>query len=494
MAFMKVPYSSYVEEKIISIASTYSWFASFLSVFWKKALLKKIATNWQRKGALRVPLSLYIALNNRSSLDTKKYNGFNFKTKVLSHQFSLERKVAPILSNENKSVLLLVHNSLPYDSAGYALRTINEAKAYISLGYKVVIVTRMGYPWDLIKHKNQPRKSSQWIDGVEIISFEGERKYKVDSDIKYAIEYGIKIAKIVKQREISFIQASSNYINGFAAYFASIKSNVPYIYEARGMWHVTRGSGDISFRQSEQFQYEEKMERFVLNHASANVFITHIMRDLYLKDRSKPNSILRNCISPEINSFKSIAPPFCTNRPLKLIYAGSLVFYEGIDVLIDAVSELSPHLVTLDIYGDGPFKLNVEKQLVNADVNHITYHGKVDAKHIGLAYSNADVVVVPRIDTEVTRMVPPLKPIEGLVYELPVIVSDLPAIRELTHEFKGVFYVEPGSKLSLINAITLLSEEYDEFKALVESDSEIILRDRTWACELKSCLSQVFEI
>ncbi len=155
-----------------------------------------------------------------------------------------------------------MHNCAPYDNAGYALRTLHEAKAYKALGYQVTIATRLGYPWDLAKHRNLPFQESQWVDGIEILAITGTRQYKIDSDLKYAIQYGQKISEIVKVRNIGIIQASSNYINGFAAYFASRKTGIPYIYEARGMWHVTGAGANPKFRQSERFNYEDKMEQF----------------------------------------------------------------------------------------------------------------------------------------------------------------------------------------------------------------------------------------
>ena len=46
-------------------------------------------------------------------------------------------------------------------------------------------------------------------------------------------------------------------------------------------------------------------------------------------------------------------------------------------------------------------------------------------------YAAIDLFVIPRIDDRAARLVTPLKPLEAMAMEIPVIAADLPALREL---------------------------------------------------------------
>lgn len=451
----------------------------------RKKILKR-HNNLIIKGYLSLPLTLLLKIKNKSKQDMKRINRLKHCISFINTTGDYQQKRPQLQAIiPYKTILLIVHNSLPYDSAGYALRTLHEAKAYQAQGYNVLIVTRLGYPWDLAKHRAKPEKSIQWIEGIKIIAITGTRQYKVDSDLKYALQYAQKIAHIVQYHHVDILQASSNYINGLAAYFAGKKCQIPFIYEARGMWHITGGSRSFEFRNSEQFNYEDKMEQFVLDHASANIFITDIMKRKYHNNKSIPTLILNNGI--DINEIVShrVLLNYQKGHEFKLLYAGSLVFYEGVEFLISAVSQLADYNVCLDIYGDGPYLDTVKKVLYKLNNNNIHYHGKIPKNAMMELYPKYHGVVIPRIDCEVTRMVPPLKPIEALWHGLPVIVSHLPALTELLEGIKSVLFTEPENISALKKNILVLMHNYPEIVASITKDIEFIKHNKTWDIEIR---------
>lgn len=54
-------------------------------------------------------------------------------------------------------VMFCLHNSAPYDQAGYWHRTSAIFSSLTPAGMELSAVTRPGYPWDLIKHRQEPR-------------------------------------------------------------------------------------------------------------------------------------------------------------------------------------------------------------------------------------------------------------------------------------------------------------------------------------------------
>ena len=467
---------------IIHLAVHYLVISKLLARKWRKRLLAKIATEAKLRGQIKTPLLLLSSMNNKRLTDIKKINNLNFCQAILSHNFS-KPKISIDAVNNSHSILLVVHNSAPYDNAGYALRTLHEAKAYQALGYQVTIVTRLGYPWDLAKHRELPFQTSRWVDGIEILAIGGTRQYKIDSDLKYAVQYGQKVAEIISERNIGLIQASSNYINGFAAYFASRKTGVPYIYEARGMWHVTAASANPTFRQSERFNYEDRMEQLVLNHASANIFISDILKKRYYQNKEIPALIIKNCIN-DLSENAIIHKNYQKENPFKLVYVGSLVYYEGLVSLIDVVAGLENKNIQLDIYGSGPHQAAVERKLAQVKALNVFFHGRVPSEQVAGIYRNAHGVVVPRVDCEVTQMVPPLKPIEAIWHGLPVIVSELPAIVELMQGLNALLYAKPDDASALKKQILSLRDDYQRYVSYVPSDIEYIRNHRSWNKEM----------
>ncbi|WP_299008282.1 glycosyltransferase [uncultured Shewanella sp.] len=440
-----------------------------------------------QKGRLSLAYSLLLKIKHKTKQDQKRINRLFHCLQCLRTHVDTQQhiKAQPLAGHQQyKNILLVVHNSLPYDSAGYAHRTLHEAKAYQAMGYRVIIATRLGYPWDLAKHRGLPQKRRQWVDGVEIISLTGTRQYKVDSDIKYALQYAQKLADIIAQRQIHVLQASSNYINGLAAYFAARKCRIPFIYEARGMWHVTGGSQSNQFKTSEQFKYEEHMERLVLKHASANIFITKYMKNRYHYHADISSVVLNNCVN--IKTLK-LSPSMQAHRQgstFKLLYAGSLVFYEGLEGLMNTVSALKTHKVTLDILGDGPLKGDIEKHIEKhikvLDTPRIRYRGKLTQDALTKQYSQYHGCVVPRINCDVTQMVPPLKPLEALSHGVPVIVSSLPALKEQLSGLSSVLYFQPNNLSSLKQQIIHLITHHSDILKQVKNDISLIRKEKTW--------------
>ena len=475
---------------VITLATRFILVAFLLTKFWRKRLLARVATKRIAQGELKVPHLLLSSLNNKRLQDIKKSNLLRFKSNILTTTPTQPVNLPVLKKGHNKSVLLVVHNSLPYDSAGYAHRTIREAKAYQALGYCVSIVTRQGYPWDLAKHRNQLDTKSNVIDGIEIFTLKGNRRYKVDSDLKYAIEYGNQVAILAKKLDVGFIQASSNYINGLAGYIASRKSGIPFLYEARGMWHVTRASKEKGFSSTEAYKYEEAIERWVINNASAAIFITNELRKKYSNSALTKTAVLPNCIDDsEPVSQPSLS--YRRNSKFRLLYAGSIVFYEGLDLLVEVVSKLESNGIELSIYGGGPDSNKIEGLISKLDSNNIHFFGRVEQFEVKQAYGSHHAVVVPRINSKVTSLVPPLKPLEAIWNGLPVITSDLPAIREIMGGVGSVLYIKPSNEQSLRCAILKLQDEYEIFAAKVKADQAYILKERSWKEQLGRAINQL---
>jgi glycosyltransferase involved in cell wall biosynthesis len=111
----------------------------------------------------------------------------------------------------------------------------------------------------------------------------------------------------------------------------------------------------------------------------------------------------------------------------------SLVDYEGLETVVRTVATLRArgHDVTGLLVGDGvsrPGLARLADELGVAD--HVVFPGRVPPGVAQTWLAALDVVLVPRRDHEVTRLVTPLKPVEAMAVGRPVVASDLPALVE----------------------------------------------------------------
>ena len=143
------------------------------------------------------------------------------------------------------------------------------------------------------------------------------------------------------------------------------------------------------------------------------------------------------------------ADPATSNR---VFFAGRLSSEKGIGVLVDAVRMLSERNVDigLDIAGDGPEQERL--QALAADLDNITFHGRLDKQGVNELFVSSAALVVPSTWHENQPMVI----LEAIAAGLPVVASDIGGISELVRDGETGALVPPGDATALANALESL--------------------------------------
>lgn len=90
-----------------------------------------------------------------------------------------------------------------------------------------------------------------------------------------------------------------------------------------------------------------------------------------------------------------------------------------------------------------------------------------------------DVVIVPRRDVEVSRLVTPQKPVEAMALSRPVIISDLPALRETVATDDGTVHALTFPAGSAHELAGCIRSAYENRGHAATAGSEIA-SNRTW--------------
>jgi glycosyltransferase involved in cell wall biosynthesis len=160
----------------------------------------------------------------------------------------------------------------------------------------------------------------------------------------------------------------------------------------------------------------------------------------------------------------------------------SLVGYEGLDTLIDAVALLRARGVDARacLVGDGVSRPELERRAADAGIaDAVLLPGRVPAADAPHWHRALDVFVVPRRDVEVCRQVTPLKPVEAMALGRPVVASDLPALAEVLTDGAGRL-VPAEDAAALADALDEVRQDDATRAGLVAAGREVAA-GRTWA-------------
>lgn len=297
------------------------------------------------------------------------------------------------------------------------------------------------------------------------------------------------------------IHAHSPYRCGLPAARAAKKLGIPFVYEVRGFWEESSVVAGRFTTNSAKYRFWRRKETQAMKSADAIVCICQQLRKA-IAERGIDESrifVTPNAVDPaefvppdEHAAAKAELPedireisdrlPGCT-----LGYVGSLRKLEGVDELVRAAAELIKRGqdVSLLVVGGGPDLpglIELARELGISD--RAVFTDRVPHENVHLYYRLIDVFVISRPDARVTRMVTPLKPLEAMAMERALVMSDLPALREMSVEGETALYYQPGSVKDLADKCQSLIEDA-EFRRNLGRNARIWVREhRTWSASL----------
>lgn len=384
----------------------------------------------------------------------------------------------------------LLHNSLPYTSGGYSTRTHGLLASMVRRGWQVDAITRPQYPADRPEGKDVPRselESGSVIDGVRYSRIlDGS---SVVNTVGHIDHFATSVAERAKTERWGVIHAASNHFVGLSAVEAAARVGVPSVYEVRGLWEVTRMSREPHYEETERFAMTEKLEADACRYADHAFAITEGLRSLMI-DRGVPAdhiSLLPNGV--DINRFTPSSPDESLRQKLglegKIVvgYVGSVLDYEGLELLVDAVKILVDDglPVALLIVGDGKAFDSVKSRIEQAGISeHVVLPGRVPHAEAESYYSIIDIAPFPRLPLPVTELVSPLKPFEAMAMAKPVVVSSVGALTEIVTDGENGLVFTKGDVNSLAATLARLVDDKDEREQLGAAGRDWVVANRSW--------------
>ena len=138
-----------------------------------------------------------------------------------------------------------------------------------------------------------------------------------------------------------------------------------------------------------------------------------------------------------------------------IFYHGSIGYRRGVVELVEAISLLNKKYddIALIILGSGSDLATVRKIKNEQKLNNVVIHPPVDYETVPEYIATSDLCVVPLPDLECWRVSSPLKLMEYLAMGKPVVLTDIPAHREIVKTKEEAIFIPDIQPETLCGAI-----------------------------------------
>ncbi|MFL5779410.1 MAG: glycosyltransferase family 4 protein [Chloroflexota bacterium] len=388
-------------------------------------------------------------------------------------------------------ILHIVFASLPYHQSGYSVRTQAVGVAQRSAGLDPRFATRAGFPRNVGVTGAAPEET---VDGVSYYRLSPDFHHRGHRE-RIVTESASAAVPLVEQLRPAALQAASDHIQAQIALALGPPLGIPVVYEVRGFWEETWAShpwhDQDEARQTDHYRMTRDTETRAMLAADAVVTISDTMRAAILERGCAPEKVVVIPNAVDVDRFRPMPRDDRLAESLGieqgdavLGYVSSFNRYEGIRYLLDAAARLRAEgrSVRVLLVGDGKDAdaLRARGRQLRLDDGTLIMPGRVAHDDVLRYYSIIDVFVVPRTADRVSQLVTPLKPYEAMAMRLPVIVSDLPALREIVTLGETGLTFRAEDPDDLAEVVRRLIDDPELRRRLADQAYEWVLGNRTW--------------
>ena len=266
----------------------------------------------------------------------------------------------------------------------------------------------------------------------------------------------LRLKKIIRQIQPSLIHSHLFYSSLVAR--CACPSDIPLVYSLHGEM-----SKNV-FNNSKLLTFLEK-KTIKKNHAVMAVS-NGVLQD-YENSIGKNHYafVLKNYISDVYFNQSDVARNYENFQELKLVAVGNIKKAKNYDFLIEAFRELKNYQVSLDIYGDGSEE-DFKRLRSEVAKNNLPISFKGPSDNIPEQIHRYDLFVSSSLHEGFGMAV-----VEAMASGLPLLLSDLPILDEVTHG--NALFFDVTNRASFVNLIQEIFERRFELNKLSRKGIEI---------------------
>ncbi len=417
--------------------------------------LARHTANFKPGEATELALSRIAAASNAEWLKVRAVNALEL-ARHARLGFPLPDRPAHAASTDRR-VMYIVRDDPHRAVNGYTRRTHEIVAGLSKLGWSVdpIVTPRAGRGAITVDY-----------DGVLYHRLVANTGYS-DGLAGYVNEFADAIVARAVVTRPALVHAASNYINGLAGAIAARRLGLPFVYEVRGLWELTRLTIREDAASTLGFHAQSCLEAQAAE-AADRVLVLSDELGTELERRGLPAGRTRLAASgspdmqPVTDDARAEARRSFDIEPGTFVvgYIGSLVGYEGLDVLIKAMAKAGVRQprVRLLVIGEGYQRADLESLTRRLGItDRVRFTGRINSHQAKQAYAAIDLAAYPRKRLRVTEVVPPLKHLEAAAAGVPIIVSDVAPLRTFAERTRAAIMFPADNAEALAHAIIDLS-------------------------------------
>lgn len=339
--------------------------------------------------------------------------------------------------------VLHIHNSYRPKKTGGALRIANILENVVRLNPSAVIDVL------IVDSHSSNRMTAEEINGITV--------FRVPSywHISYAV------SKLIKTRGYDIIHSHNPRTLFFSYLFCG---HTKHINELHSLQPLSKA--------------KEWLAWFILNRLDKIIVLSNAASE-YVKTQKNISAdriyVLKNGFTDKLRNISSANK--ATKGPVtNFVYAGSLHEWQGVRILCQAFDDAIQKGINakLTIIGDGPDSAWIKNYIDNNILNEVLILlPSMEQSTLWSVLRDFDYFCMPRPKLRSTELTVPIKPYEIGLLGIPLVLSDLPGLREALSpncDDNGVF-VEPGNIENLSNLLIELTKDEVKDVALKRAEN-----------------------
>lgn len=236
-----------------------------------------------------------------------------------------------------------------------------------------------------------------------------------------------------------------------------------------------------------------KIAKYVALRVKTLVTISEGLREFYIKSGIPKEKIFVAADGVNLDDFKEVVTKEAVRKKLQIpldkkiiMYIGGLGQWKGVDTLLGAAKRFKEDQQLVIIGGS---EAEVEK--LSKENPNVMFLGFLPYRDIHTNQQAADVLVLPNTAKDIISVsyTSPLKLFTYMASDRPMVVSDLPSIREIVDEETSYFF-EPDNPKSLSASVTAVFENQNEAKQKANKARELV-EEYTWIKRAKHIRDEI---
>lgn len=451
-------------------------------------LLQKVET---ARGSVSVVLAVARALNGSSRPTRAAVRRIEGRLREISGWYPrLPGQVDPVDPVDESTVLHLVKESRPYLSNGFTSRSHRNFIAELGAGLRPIVLTEPGFPRCVGAEEVSP---TELVDGIEhrrIDSPAFTAEMPFDTYLQVFAQEALRVVQEVRPAVLHASSGRRGYETALVALALAEKTGLPFVYEVRSFFESLWTADTQWEEKGETFLRRTAVEQMCLDRADVVLTLGDAMRDELVRRGADPAKIrlIPNGVDlgafPRGQEHAGLATELGIGDRPTFGYVSNLDHpRESQETLVRTAAELTKRGLDVRcvLVGGGARTGIVERLARELGVrDRVVLTGPVDHTEIARYYALIDVFVVPRIDERAARFVTPLKPFEAMALARPLVVSDLPALREIAEPPSRGLTFAPGDHVALADVIAGLFADPKRAAEIGEAGYRWVRQERQW--------------